>query len=202
MSNSTGRFMKALAGSWLAALALCPLAAQARVQAYDYYYPPGLTVLALIGKGTTLRPGTKLHGAVMKSDKAGVKLRADDGKTYLLKWGHAKVYMDMAAGDAVSVVMGNGALVAPGTKLSGTVTKLDKQSLALKADDGKDYQLPWNQVRNISKGAPSGAAALPGYDPVTSRQLLPTLQPQAHAPAAQPAPDNGQALGGDGKNQK
>jgi len=202
MSNSTRRFMKALAGSWLAALALCPLAAQARVQAYDYYYPPGLTVLAVIGKGTTLRPGTKLHGTVMKSDKAGVKLRTDDNKIYLLKWGHVKIFLEMAQGEAVIMVMGKGAPVEPGTKLSGTVTKLDKQGLGLKTDDGKEYQLPWDQVRNISKGAPSGEAALPGYDPATSRQLLPTLQPQAQASAAQPAPDNGSAPGGDGKNQK
>ena len=187
MSNSSGRFMKALAGSWLAALALCPLAAQARAQAYDYYYPPGLTVLALIGKGTTLRPGTKLHGAVLKSDKAGVKLRADDGKTYLLKWGHVKIFLEMAQGEAVTVVMGKGAPVEPGTKLSGTVTKLDKQGLGLKADDGKEYQLPWDQVRSIAKGAaPAGPEA--------------PAAPQAQA--SQPAPDNRQAPGGDGKNQK
>ena len=169
--------------------------AQARAQAYDYYYPPGLTVLALIGKGTTLRPGTKLHGAVLKSDKAGVKLRADDGKTYLLKWGHVKIFLGMAQGEAVTLVMGKGALVEPGTKLSGTVTKLDKQGFGLKADDGKEYQLPWDQVRSIAKGgAPAGPEA------PAAPQTQPETQPQAQA--SQPAPDNGQALGGDGKSQK
>jgi hypothetical protein len=183
MTYFIGRFMNSLTAGGLAVLMLGVSAPQASAADDDYRFPPGLPLSAVVAKGAAGAGGTKLNGTVIKSEESGIRLLAEDGKTYSLKWDNAEFYMDLAEGDPVAVVMGPGTSLKAGIELKGKVTKLTEQGLGFRVKNGSRYYVQWGHIQRIAKE--NAAAAKPVSKAAAAEEAPAEEQSFQPAPAAE-----------------
>lgn len=101
--------------------------------------------------------------------------------------------VDLQKGDAVTVVMGSGTDMKPGTKLRGTVTRSDEEGLGFRVAKHGTYWIKWAHIRSVngarleSDRAFAAAAAAIGAAPATGAESATPEPPSAPSPAPAPA---------------